>query len=117
MDRGFPLVETASWRRIYEHLAEAWRRAGAGSPSHRLVNQLTRSARDQSRSTGDPLSRRHLDYVAKALLAATESGEPLDAGQIGDVFAMSVLERLAELRIVPTGDGRARARIGRWLLG
>ncbi len=117
VDRGFPLVDTVAWLRIYEHLAAAWRRAGAGSPSHRLVNQLTRSARDQSRSTGDPLSRRHLDYVAKAVLAATESGEPLDAGQIGDVFAMSVLERLAELRIVPTGDGAARARIGRWLLG
>ncbi len=117
VDRGFPLVETEQWRRIYEHLAEAWRRVGAGTPSTQFVNQLTRSARDRARATGDPLSRRHLDHVAKAVLAAEESGEPLDADQIGDTFASSVLERMAELRIVPLDDGAARARVGRWLLG
>ena len=91
IDRGFPLVETEQWRRIYEHLAEAWRRVGAGTPSTQMVNQLTRSARDRARATGDPLSRRHLDHVAKAVLAASDSGEPLDADQIGDAFATSVL--------------------------
>lgn len=117
VDRGFPLVATADWLRLYENLAEAWRRNGSGTPSTKMVNQLTRSARDRARSTGEPLSRRHLDYVAKAVLAATESGEPLAADKIGDVFTSSVLERLAELRIVPTGNASARARIGRWLLG
>jgi hypothetical protein len=117
VDPGFPLVETEQWRRIYEHLAEAWRRVGAGTPSTKFVNQLTRSARDRARATGDPLSRRHLDHVVKAVLAAEESGEPLDADQIGDTFASSVLERMAELRIVPLDDGAARARVGRWLLG
>lgn len=117
VDRALPLVSTADWRRIYEHLAEAWRRNGAEDPSNQMVNQLTRSARDRSRTTGDALSRRHLDYVAKAVLAATESGEPLDADRIGDVFASSMLERLAELRIIPTGNAPARARVGRWLLG
>ena len=117
VERGFPLVATADWRRLYEHLAESWRRNGAGTPSNQMVNQLTRSARDRARAAGDPLSRRHLDYVVKAVLAATESGEPLDPDQIGDVFTTSVLERLAELRIVPTGNAPVRARIGRWLLG
>jgi hypothetical protein len=117
VDRLFPLVATADWVRIYDHLAEAWRRTGPGTPSTKMVNQLSRSARDQARATGEPLSRRHLDYVAKAVLAATESGDPLDADKIGDVFTSSVLERLAELRIVPTGNAPARARIGRWLLG
>lgn len=117
VERGFPIVTTADWRRIYEHLAAAWHRNGADTPSNQMINLLTRSARDSARSTGEPLSRRHLDYVIKAVLAATESGDPLDADRIGDVFATSVLERLAELRIVPTGNAPARARIGRWLLG
>ena|GEM_PF-361814 len=117
VDRDFPLVETEQWRRIYEHLAEAWRRVGAGLPSTRMVNQLTRSARDRARSTGSPLTRRHLDHVAKAVLAPTGSGEPLDAGEIGEAFASSVLQRLADLRIVTADNAAARARVGRWLLG
>ncbi len=117
IDRGFPLVESADWRRIYDQLAAAWQRVGARTPSTKMVNQLTRSARDSARATGEPLSRRHLDHVAKAVLAATESGDPLDADRIADVFTTSVLERLAELRIVPTGDAPVRARVGRWLLG
>lgn len=117
IDPGFPLVETEQWHRIYEHLAGAWRRVGSGTPSTRMVNQLTRSARDRSRSTGDPLTRRHLDHVAKAVLAASGSGEPLDADQIGDTFATSVLQRMADLRIVTADNAASRARVGRWLLG
>ena len=117
IDRDFPLVETEQWRRIYEHLAEAWRRLGAGTPSTRMVNQLTRSARDRARSTGDPLTRRHLDHVAKAVLATSGSGEPLDADQIGEAFASSVLQRMADLRIVTQDNASSRARVGRWLLG
>ena len=117
IDRDFPLVETEQWRRIYEHLAEAWRRVGAGTPSTRMVNQLTRSARDRARSSGDPLTRRHLDHVAKAVLATSGSGEPLDADQIGEAFTAAVLQRLADLRIVPVDDAASRARVGRWLLG
>lgn len=117
IDRDVPLVETDQWRRIYEHLAEAWRRVGEGTPSTRMVNQLTRSARDRSRSTGDPLTRRHLDHVAKAVLAASGSGEPLDADQIGETFAGSVLQRLADVRIVTADDAAGRARVARWLLG
>ncbi len=117
IDRDFPLVETEQWRRIYGHLAEAWRRVGSGTPSTRMVNQLTRSARDRSRSTGDPLTRRHLDHVAKAVLGASGSGEPLDADQIGEAFASSVLQRMADLRIVTADNAASRARVGRWLLG
>lgn len=117
IDPGFPLVETAEWRRIYEHLAAAWRRLGADTPSNRMVNQLTRSARDRARSTGDPLTRRHLDHVAKVVLATSDTGEPLDADQIADAFASSVLQRMADLRIVTVDNAASRARVGRWLLG
>ena len=117
VDRDFPLIETEQWRRVYEQLSEAWRRAGTGVPSTSFVNQLTRSARDRARATGDPLARRHLDHVAKTVLATVDSGAPLDADRIGDVYAGAVLERLAELRIVPTGNAPARSHIARWLLG
>ncbi|MGA9277843.1 GTP pyrophosphokinase [Ilumatobacter sp.] len=117
IDSSFPLVETARWRRIYDHLAEGWRRTGTANPSKRVVNQLTRSARDRSRTTGDPLSRRHLDLVAKTVLASSESGEPLDADQIGEAFAVAVLQRMTDLRVVSVDDAAGRARVGRWLLG
>jgi len=117
IDSGFPLVETEQWRRIYEHLAEAWRRVGAGAPSTQMVNRLSRSARDRARAAGDPLTRRHLDHVAKAVLATSGSGEPLDADQIGEAFAGSVLQHMADLRIVMADDAAGRARVGRWLLG
>ena len=117
IDSGFPLIETEQWRRIYEHLAEAWRRLGPGTPSTRMINRLSRSARDRARASGDPLTRRHLDHVAKAVLAATGSGEPLDANEIGDAFADSVLQRMATLRIATADDAASRARVGRWLLG
>jgi hypothetical protein len=82
-----------------------------------MVNRLSRSARDRARDAGDPLTRRHLDHVAKAVLATSGSGEPLDADQIGEAFASSVLQRMADLRIVMADDAAGRARVGRWLLG
>jgi ppGpp synthetase/RelA/SpoT-type nucleotidyltranferase len=117
LDRGFPLIETDQWQRIFEQLAEAWRRSGTHTPSTRMVNRLSRSARDRAEASGEPLSRRHLDHVAKAVLATTETGEPMTADQIGDVFTTSVLERLAELRIITPDDTARRAAITTWLRG
>jgi ppGpp synthetase/RelA/SpoT-type nucleotidyltranferase len=117
IDRGFPLVETEEWRRIYKHLADAWEHLGHATASNRSINRLSRSARDRARDSGDPLSRRHLDHVARAVLSAETSSEPLGAAQIGDVFTTAVLDRLADLRIVAANNATTRARIGHWLLG
>jgi ppGpp synthetase/RelA/SpoT-type nucleotidyltranferase len=117
IDRGFPLIESEQWARVFEHLAEAWRRAGTITASTRSVNQLTRSARDRAAAGGDPLSRRHLDHVAKAVLTASDGGDPLSADQIGDAFATAVLQRMAELRIVNPGNATRRTAVARWLLG
>ncbi len=67
VDAGFPLLETKRWESLFSQLAEAWRRIGKLEPNARLLNRVTRSARDRSRSAGDTVSRRHLDYVAKSL--------------------------------------------------
>ena len=89
IDRGFPLIETDQWHRIYEQLAEAWRRHGGGPSSTRMLNQITRSARDRAGAMGEPLSRRHLDHVAKTVFAAADAETPLTADEIGDVFVTS----------------------------
>jgi ppGpp synthetase/RelA/SpoT-type nucleotidyltranferase len=117
IDRGFPLIGTDQWQRIFEQLAEAWRRNGGAASSTRVLNQITRSARDRAAATGVPLSRRHLDYVAKAVFAATDADDPLTAGQVADVFTSAVLQRMAELRIVSATNASRRTAVAHWLLG
>jgi ppGpp synthetase/RelA/SpoT-type nucleotidyltranferase len=117
IDRGFPLIQTDQWQRIFDQLAEAWRRNGGSASSTRVLNQITRSARDRAAATGEALSRRHLDYVAKTVFAATGADDPLTAGQVADVFTSSVLQRMAELRIVNAGNAARRTAVARWLLG
>lgn len=117
IDRGFPLIDTAQWQRIFEQLAEAWRRNGGVATSTRVLNQITRSARDRAAATGEPLSRRHLDYVAKVVFEETDADTPLTAGQVADVFTIAILRRMAELRIVNPANAARRAAIARWLLG
>jgi ppGpp synthetase/RelA/SpoT-type nucleotidyltranferase len=116
-DRGFPLIDTDQWAQIYRYLADAWRKVGAREPSARMVNQITRSARDRAQAAGEPLARRHLDYVAKAVLAGRDDGEPLTAEQVGDVFAASTLQRMADLRILAESNAAGRTRVAHWLLG
>ncbi|NND74217.1 MAG: RelA/SpoT domain-containing protein [Ilumatobacter sp.] len=114
IDRGFPLVDATEWSRIYIVLADAWAEIGARPPTTRMLNQLTRSARDRAAATGEPISRRHLDYVAKAVLADVD--EPLPAARIGDAFVESTLQRMADVRIIEPDDAHRRAAVARWLL-
>ncbi len=117
VDRGFPLLETDQWKRLYGYLAEAWRRQGPAAPSTRAVNQLTRSARDQAEAAGEAVSRRHLDYVTKAVLFATDSQAPLAADEIADVFATLTVQRMTDLRILAAKQRKPRAAVKRWLSG
>jgi len=115
VDAGFPLLESRSWQALFSELAEAWRRIGRLESNARSVNRLTRSARDRSRSGGDTVSRRHLDYVAKALLTTGSDGRPMDAATIAESFADLTLQRMADLRIIGERDHKQRAQIQRWL--
>ncbi len=115
VDAGFPLLETKRWESLFYQLAEAWRRIGKLEPNPRSVNRLTRSARDRSRSAGDTVSRRHLDYVVKSLLTAESDGHPLDAAGIAQNFADLTLQRMADLRVIGERDHKQRAQIQRWL--
>jgi ppGpp synthetase/RelA/SpoT-type nucleotidyltranferase len=115
VDARFPLLEAERWAILFLQLSEAWRRLGELEPSARSVNRLTRSARDRSHSSGDTVSRRHLDYVAKSILAAEDDLQPLDASAIAQSFADFTLQRMAELRIIGERDHKQRAQIQRWL--
>ena len=115
VDGGFPLLEPAGWQTLFVQLGEAWRRIGHLEPNARSVNRLTRSARDRARAAGEPISRRHLDYVAKSLLVNESDGPPLDAATIARTFADLTLQRMADLRIIGARDHKQRAQIERWL--
>ena len=115
VDASFPLLESQRWTTLFSQLAEAWRRIGKLESNARSVNRLTRSARDRSRSAGDTVSRRHLDYVAKSLLTAESDGRPLDAAAIASSFSDLTLQRMTDLRIIGERDHKQRAQIQRWL--
>ncbi|MFT5267808.1 MAG: ppGpp synthetase/RelA/SpoT-type nucleotidyltransferase [Acidimicrobiales bacterium] len=115
VDPGFPLLETKRWESLFSQLAEAWRRIGKLEPNARSLNRVTLSARDRSRSAGNTVSRRHLDYVAKSLLTAESDGHPLDAAAIATNFADLTLQRMTDLRIIGERDRKQRAQIQRWL--
>lgn len=116
IDRGFPLVDAGQWARIYAALAGAWEELGPRPPSTRMLNELTRAARDRAAATGEPISRRHLDYVAKAVLAGDEHGTPRPASQLGEEFAEATLQRMADLRIIEPANASRRTAVARWLL-
>ncbi len=117
IDRGFPLLEAERWPILYAQLAAAWRRIGSRRPTTQFVNQLTRSARDRADAAGTSLSRRHLDHVAKGVLSVTESGDPLNAARIAEVFTALTLQRMTDLRILDDDHPEARAAVESWLAG
>ena len=86
-------------------------------PSARVVNQLTRSARDLAEAHGSELSRRSFAHVAWVVLGQDGAGEPLDAAAIAASFTAATLQRMVDLRIIDQSDRKARAAIERWLGG
>ena len=112
VDASFPLLDAGRWTQLFAQLAEAWRRTGQIEPTAQSINRLTRSARDRARSMDEPISRRHLDHVAKAVVA--DSGAPLTADAIATAFSNLTLQRMVDLRIIGQRDRQRRARVERW---
>lgn len=115
-DPGFPLLQTEQWQALYLHLADAWRTVGSVSPSSkRTVNRLTSAARDRSQHAGEPLARRHFDFVAKALLGDEQLDGAPGAEKIASGFAAITLQRMADLRILGERNRKGRARVRQWM--
>jgi ppGpp synthetase/RelA/SpoT-type nucleotidyltranferase len=117
VDRGFPLLEALQWPELYRHLAAAWQSHGSAKASARVVNQLTRAARDRAEADGSELSRRSFAHVAWVVLGQDDGGEPLDAAAIAESFIAATLQRMDDLRIVEPSNRKARSAIARWLRG
>ena len=122
VDRGFPLLQQDEWSLLFGELADAWRRIGPQTQSASSVNRLTRSARDRAEARGQSVSRRHLAYVARAMLSGEMTGDgsrygPLDSAEIAELFTNQTLARMAELRIVGARNRRGRAMVRSWLNG
>jgi len=115
VDRTFPLLESAEWSDLFDHLAEAWRRAGSVRMSPKIIGQMTQSARDRAEAAGVTLSRRDLEYVARTVLGANEGAEPMATEQLAQAFTELTVQRMTDLRIIETTPGRAHGAITRWL--
>lgn len=126
IDRNVPLLGAGQWGQLYRALADAWAELGTTPPSARFVHQLTRRARDLSSAErlagpdsdeprpGDAASRRHLDYVARAVVGASDTGVPLSADALRDRFVDQTLQRMVDLRILEV-DSRASRAVRQWL--
>ena len=118
----FPLLESVEWPVLFEHLAESWRRAKPANSEATTINRLTRSARDMSRSAGSSFSRRTVEYVVKALLAADDTWSsgagpsPADS-VLARTFADQTIQRMLELRILDDASSKAATRVRRWIIG
>ncbi len=127
IDPEFPLLSGPDWAVTFEMLAESWRRVKPVDAAASTVNRLTRSARDLARAGGTSLSRRNLDYVAKALLATdwsrTQASSdptgppPPGAAALAARFADQTIQRMMELRILDSEASRGASKVERWLTG
>ena len=120
IDPQFPLLASADWVSLFEHLAESWRRVRPTDATPGTINRLTRSSRDLARAGGTSISRRTLDHVVRVLLATIEDATPEARGQrsgqdLADLFATATVQRMVELRILDDPESRAATRVRNWI--
>lgn len=114
VDPAFPVIETDQWQMVFQQLAAATRRLGPHDGRPGNLNRLTRSARDSARSTGIPVSRRHLDYVAKAVLADGWTAA-LDAETLASSFNEAMAQRMVDVRVLGERNKKRRNALATWL--
>ena len=114
IDRTFPLRDHHDWTRLFDHLAEAWRRTGAQAPTDRLARRLVQSTCDRSAASGPPLAVRHVEAVVRDL-GEDGDGRPRPADELASTYATLVQQQLVELRLIGARNRTARAAIRRWI--
>lgn len=97
VDRSFPLYQADDWQRIFAFLGSA---SDAFLPKTKfdvkLLNELTRIARDRSQIAGVPFSRSAFDYVAKGAWYAGRLKPNMSADEFGESFLNSIVTRVGE---------------------
>lgn len=114
VDRTFPLLAHEDWARLFDHLAEAWRRAGPQPPTDQLTRRLVQSTCDRSTASGLRLARRHVEPVVRDVVAESD-GAPRPAGTLSDSYATLIQQRLIDLRLMGARNRAARASVRRWI--
>jgi ppGpp synthetase/RelA/SpoT-type nucleotidyltranferase len=113
IDRSLPLYDTAGWQKTFSYLAAA---SSAFLPDAtfdmRLLNELTRIARDRSLRAGDPMPRAAFAYVAKGIWYRNELRSGMASDEIGEKFFNAILTRIREATTV---SDAARQEIRAWL--
>ncbi len=117
IDRRFPLLEAEQWDQLFADLAAAWSAFGPTEPTARAINLVARAARDRAAERGTALSRRHLDYVAKAVMSSDDASvvSPIDARSMAERFAETTVRRMIDLRLIRSDDRDAIGTITTWL--
>jgi hypothetical protein len=104
-DRSFPLVAKEHWPRIYLAIATAMESVTwSGAPDIRIVNELSRSARDAAVSSGlERVTRQQASYVANGLMFGRALEPDMAPADVEREFIRRTLSRAAELE-VPEDD-------------
>lgn len=99
-DRSLPTnLSPSEWQEVFGVISAA---AAMFPPATqfdlRLVNELTRTARDQSKSDGVPLARGAIDYVAKGVWYSGALSPGVTAEEIGEAYLGAILTRVREAK-------------------
>lgn len=114
-DKSFPLIPSEHWPRVYSALAAATHEVQwTGPPDLKILNELTKTARDAAENTSkDHISRGQLQYVAFALMSSHELITEMTAEQIENAFAKWTLSRSAAMGFPKDDDDSLES----WLRG
>lgn len=113
-DQSFPLVDSDRWPILYAALAEATRALHwKGDADIRVVNELTRSARDRTIGTAAQLPRRPVNYVALALHFANKLTPNMSADEVEGEFVRWTTRRADALNL----PREELANLDLWLRG
>jgi hypothetical protein len=102
IDRSFPYYSSPDWPGYFEHLSSALAQPGCPPvlSDVRMVNYVTRVARDLAASDAKQLGRNGFNYVALALFFTGRLKPGLTAEEIGEAFADSSLRRARDAVLV-----------------
>lgn len=94
-DKSFPLCSSVHWPRVYSALAAATHQLSwEGPPDLKLLNELTRVARDEASSvTDERVSRGQVQYVGFALFSSAALITDMTANQVEQAFVDWMLSR------------------------
>ena len=99
VDSKFPLIGSERLRAAFKQLAEATRQIDWDDPTPAgipVLNALTRHARELNSETC-PVSRAHLDYIAKAVMFSGNLNRTLRVEEIRDIYTESTISRIRDV--------------------